>query len=90
MSTITNLNDQVEYVFAPEYAAAGEPQRINLIIAGMDRAIGTDFVAIDLECAENTCDALNARLGFDRLAWMALAGRILPAHNPITDDDIVH
>ena len=37
----------------------------------------TALVALTLEDAERLCSKLNARLGLDRNAWMALAARAM-------------
>ena len=51
------------------------PQQVRIVIDGMSGYIPTALVALNLDDAERLCDRLNARLGLDRDAWSALAGR---------------
>ena len=51
------------------------PQQIRIVIEGMPGYVPTALVALTLDDAERLCDRLNVRLGLDRKAWCALAGR---------------
>ena len=79
MTTATLPPDPV-YCFSPSYRPSDEAQPINLVFEHLPGPVPTGLVAYSLDEAERLCDMLNARLGLDRPAWLALVARsMLPA-----------
>ena len=73
------LPDNPEFAFCPAYDIENRPQQILIVFSGMDGFIPTALVALSLDEAELLCDKLNARMGLDRVAWSAIAGRSMAA-----------
>ncbi|MDD9983541.1 MAG: hypothetical protein OXU81_19670 [Gammaproteobacteria bacterium] len=74
MTTCT-LPPDPHYCFSPAYRPRDEPQPIDLVFDQLSGSVPTGLVAYSLDEAERLCDVLNARLGLDRSAWMALVAR---------------
>ena len=77
MAPTSILPDKPVYAFCPEYAPPGGPQQIRIVFQDIPGYVPTALVALTLEDAERLCSKLNARLGLDRNAWMALAARAM-------------
>ena len=75
MAPTSILPDKPVYAFCPEYAPPGGPQQIRIVFQDIPGYVPTALVALTLEDAERLCSKLNARLGLDRDAWLALAAR---------------
>ena len=73
------LPEDPEFAFCPAYDVETDVQQIRIVFAGMKGYVPTALVALSLHDAELLCDRLNARLGLDRDAWSALAGRSMAA-----------
>ena len=73
MAPTSTLPDNPVYAFCPEYAPPDGPQQIRIVFQDIPGYVPTFLVALTLADAERLCSKLNARLGLDRDAWMALA-----------------
>ena len=78
------MNSNTRYAFVPEPQESPElPHPIIIIIEGLAQPITTSIVALTLNDAANVCDAMNSRLGLDRIAWTAIANDALtPPERP--------
>ena len=74
-----SLPDEPTYCFAPMSDDDGEPPQIRILVEGLAFAIPTALVCLTAADGFALCDRLNRRLGLDRTAWTALAGRCLRA-----------
>ena len=79
MDSCHTLPDDPVYAFCPAYEFDSMPQQIRIVFDGMPGYIPTALVALTLADGERLCDRLNARLGLDREAWSAIAGRAMSA-----------
>ena len=61
--------------------------RSRIVFRDLPGYVPTALVALTLDDAERLCDKLNRRLGLDRTAWTALAGRSMFAG---ADESWVH
>ena len=77
MAPTSILPDKPVYAFCPEYALPDRPQQIRIVFQDLPGYVPTALVALTLDDAERLCSKLNARLGLDRDAWMALAARAM-------------
>ena len=77
MAPTSTLPDNPVYAFCPEYAPPDGPQQIRIVFASIPGYVPTALVALTLDDAERLCSKLNARLGLDRAAWMALAAQAM-------------
>ena len=75
MSPTSTLPDNPVFAFCPEYAAPDGPQQIRIVFENIPGYVPTALVALTLADAERLCSKLNARLGLDSDAWMALAAK---------------
>ena len=73
------LPDDPVYAFCPAYDFNNMPQQIRIVSADIPGYIPTALVGLTLDDAERICDRLNAKLGLDRNAWSAIAGRAMSA-----------
>jgi hypothetical protein len=62
---VANVDPRTPYCFCAEYTLEQVPQRIHLVFQGEPRPIGTDFLAGNIDEAEDFCDALNLQLGLN-------------------------
>ena len=65
--------------FVPVMTSKTLPQQIRIVFADIPGYIPTALVGLTLDDALRICDRLNARLGLDRDAWSAIAGRSMSA-----------
>ena len=76
------------YAFAPSPEPfEGTIYRIKIVFLTSDGRVwsaGTDMMAPTMDSAEDFCDALNARLGFDHDGWTAFAERVFAAQAPLS------
>ena len=79
MDSCHTLPDDPVYAFCPAYEFDCMPQQIRIVFDGMPGYVPTALVALTLADGERLCDRLNARLGLDREAWSAIAGRAMSA-----------
>ena len=79
MPSSHTLPDDPVYAFCPAYDFDNMPQQIRIVFDSMAGYVPTALVALTLQDAERICDRLNARLGHDRDAWSAIAGRSMSA-----------
>lgn len=77
MAPTSTLPDNPVYAFCPEYALPDGPQQIRIVFQDMPGYVPTALVALTLADAERLCSKLNASLGLDRDAWLALAARAM-------------
>lgn len=77
MSPTSTLPENPVYAFCPEYAPPDGPQQIRIVFEHVAGYVPTALVALTLADAERLCTKLNARLGLDRDAWIALAARAM-------------
>ena len=77
--TSHTLPDDPVYAFCPAYDIENMPQQIRIVFADIPGYIPTALVGLTLDDAERICDRLNAKLGLDREAWSAIAGRAMTA-----------
>ena len=77
--TSHTLPDNPVYAFCPAYDIDNVPQQIRIVFADIPGYVPTALVALTLQDAERICDRLNAKLGLDRDAWSAIAGRSMSA-----------
>ena len=83
--TSHTLPDDPVYAFCPAYDIENMPQQIRIVFDSMPGYVPTALVALTLQDAERICDRLNAKLGLDRDAWSAIAGRSMsPARDETT------
>ena len=75
MAPTSTLPDNPVYAFCPEYAFPDDPQQIRIVFQDIPGYVPTALVALTLADAERLCSKLNASLGLDRDAWLALAAR---------------
>ncbi len=75
MSPTSTLPDKPVFAFCPEYGPPDGPQQIHIVFEDITGYVPTALVALTLVDAERLCTKLNARLGLDSDAWMALAAR---------------
>jgi len=75
MAPTSIFPDHPVYAFCPEYAPPDRPQQIRIVFKDLPGYIPTALVALTLDDAERLCTKLNAPLGLDRDAWLALAAR---------------
>ena len=78
MSAI-ELPDNSVYAFAPVADSDTGVWQIRIVIDGMDIAIGTSLVVLDMERAMAVADRLNRPLGWTRASWTAFATERLRA-----------
>ena len=81
MAPISILPDKPVYAFCPEYALPDRPQQVRIVFQDLPGYVPTALVALTLDDAERLCSKLNARLGLDRDAWMALAAKSMRARS---------
>ncbi len=72
MSTM-ELPDDPAYAFVPVEDADTGLQQIRIAVGGMDIAIGTSPVVLDIDRAMVVADRLNRPLGWTRASWTAFA-----------------
>ena len=84
------LPDEPNYCFCPACDLGDEPQQIRIIFEGLPGYVPTALVAPTLDDAHRLCDRLNARLGFSREDWTALAARSMHADTRAPDGGAVH
>ena len=77
MAPTSTLPDNPVFAFCPEYGPPDGPQQIRLVFQNVPGYVPTALVALTLNDAERLCSRLNARLGLDREAWMALAAQAM-------------
>ena len=65
-------------------------EQIRIVFEGMSGYVPTALVALTLDDAERLCDRLNARLGFSREQWTALAARSMRPGPFAPDSGAVH
>ena len=74
------LDASVRYAFAPSPEPVESVMyRIHIVFECSDSRLwsaGTDLMSVTAESAAVLCDGMNARLGFDRHGWTALADRV--------------
>ena len=75
--SIETLPENPRYCFAPVEDTEIGVQQIRIVIDGMDAAIGTSLVVLDIEQAMAVADRLNRPLGWTRESWTAFAGERL-------------
>ncbi len=73
------LPDNPVYAFVPVTDPDTGLQQIRIVIDGMDIAIGTSLVVLDIEQAMVVADRLNRPLGWTRAGWTAFAAERLSA-----------
>lgn len=73
--TADTLPEKVEFVFVAEALPEDGMHRVAIAVEGMNAAIPTAMIALDIEDALRVCDKLNRRLGHDRKSWTAFAAR---------------
>ena len=88
--TAQTLPDDPNYCFVPAYDIEDEVQQIRIVVDGMTGYIPTALVALTIVDAERLCDRLNAKLGFSREGWTALAARSMRAERPQPGDRTAH
>ena len=88
--TAQTLPDDPNYCFVPAYDIEDEVQQIRIVVDGMTGYIPTALVALTIIDAERLCDRLNAKLGFSRVDWTALAARSMRAERPQPGDRTAH
>lgn len=74
-----SIPDDPAYCFYPLADEDGELPQIRILVEGLAFAIPTALVCLTPAEGFALCDRLNRRLGLDRTAWTALAGRCLRA-----------
>ena len=79
MPSSHTLPDDPVYAFCPSYDLDNVPQQIRIVFADIPGYVPTALVGLTLDDALRICDRLNARLGLDRDAWSAIAGRAMSA-----------
>ena len=72
MSAI-ELPDNPVYAFAPVADSDTGVWQIRIVIDGMDIAIGTSLVVLDIDRAMVVADRLNRPLGWTRASWTTFA-----------------
>ena len=77
MSPTSTLPENPVFAFCPQYAPPDRPQQIRIVFKDIPGYVPTALVALTLADAERLCTRLNARLGLDRDAWMALAAQTM-------------
>ena len=82
MSPTSTLPDNPVFAFCPEYGPPDGPQQIHIVFEDITGYVPTALVALTLVDAERLCTKLNARLGLDSDAWMALAARSMRDPGP--------
>ena len=88
--TAQTLPDDPNYCFVPAYDIEDEVQQIRIVVDGMTGYIPTALVALTIVDAERLCDRLNAKLGFLREGWTALAARSMRDERPQPGDRTAH
>ena len=88
--TAQTLPDNPNYAFVPAYDVEDEMQQIRIVFENMAGYVPTALVALTLDDAERLCDRLNARLGFSREEWTALAARSMGPGPFAPDSGTVH
>ena len=89
MAPTSILPDKPVFAFCPEYALPDRPQQIRIVFQDLPGYVPTALVALTLDDAERLCSKLNARLGLDRDAWMALAAKSMRTR-PGTESSLTH
>ncbi len=84
MSAI-ELPDNPVYAFAPVANPDTGMQQIRIAVGGMDIAIGTSLVVLDIDRAMVVADRLNRPLGWTRASWTAFAAERLRAGGGAAD-----
>ena len=79
MPSSHTLPDDPVYAFCPSYDLDNVPQQIRIVFADIPGYVPTALFALSLDDALRICDRLNARIGLDRDAWSAIAGRAMSA-----------
>ena len=62
---MANVDPTTPFCFCPEYTLQQVPQRIHLVFQGEPDPIGTDFLAPNIDEAEDFADSLNLRIGLN-------------------------
>ena len=75
--TAGTLPEKLNFCFAPVEDTEAEVHQIRIFVEDMAVAIPTALVMLTGDEAMRVADRLNARLGFDRAAWTALAAKCL-------------
>ena len=88
--TAQTLPDDPNYCFVPAYDIEDEVQQIRIVVDGMTGYIPTALVALSVIDAERLCDRLNAKLGFSREDWTALAAKSIRTETPEPGDFTTH
>ena len=88
--TTQTLPDDPNYCFVPAYDIEDEVQQIRIVVDGMTGYIPTALVALTIVDGERLCDRLNAKLGFSREDWTALAAKSMRAEAREPDDTTRH
>ena len=88
--TAQTLLDSPHYCFVPAYDISDEVQQVRIVVAGMSGYIPTALVVLTIDDAERLCDRLNAKLGFSREDWTALAARSMRAESSEPGDPTAH
>ena len=78
MSAI-ELPDNPVYAFVPIEDPDTDLWQIRIAVAGMDIAIGTSLVVLEIDRAMDVADRLNRPLGWTRASWTAFATERLRA-----------
>ena len=83
MADAFTVDAGVRYAFAPSPEPIEGPlHRIRIVFQASDGRVwsaGTDMIAPTMDSAEDSCDALNARLGLDHDGWKGFAERVFAA-----------
>ena len=74
---VDTLPDEVDFVFFVEALPDDGLHRVAIAVEGMDAAIATMMIAMDIDDAHRIVERLNRRLGHDRDSWAAFAARWL-------------
>ena len=81
----TELPDDPVYAFVPVEDADTGFWQVRVLIDGMDIAIGTSLVVLDIDRAMVVADRLNRPLGWTRASWTAFAAARLRAGGGAVD-----
>lgn len=70
-----SIDPSVRYVWCPEYTLRSVPQRLFIAWENEPHAIGTDYIAPNIDEAELVCTDLNKPLGHEtHKHWLRIAG----------------
>lgn len=71
---MASIDPSVRYVWCPEYTLRSVPQRLFITWENQPHAIGTDYIAPNIDEAELVCTDLNKPLGHDsHKQWLRIA-----------------